>query len=122
MSFFFFFLPSMVMVRRTSTGTILQCGKSEPSSSRNSIHEGLREKYFSLFFSLASPVGFVLLQKNAVVLKDSWRGTCLWSNHVFEYLRSKQTRALHGQTETDFGMSHDNQTISTFLDVYTFHM
>lgn len=83
----FFFSLSMVMVRRTSTGKTLPCDKSELASSRNSIHEGLKEKYFSPCFLLASPVGFALLQKDAVVLEDSWRGMCLWSNHIFENLQ-----------------------------------
>lgn len=63
----FFFSPSMVMVRKTSTGKIRQCGNSKLTSTRNQIHEGLKEKYLSLCFSLASPEGFALLQKNAVV-------------------------------------------------------
>lgn len=56
------------MVRRPSTGEILQSGKNELISSRNATHEGLKETYFSLYFLLASLVGFASLQKNAVVL------------------------------------------------------
>lgn len=56
------------MDRRLSTGKILQDGKNEMTSPRNATHEGLKEIYFSLCFSLASLVGFASLQKNAGVL------------------------------------------------------
>lgn len=56
------------MVRRPSTGKNLQGSKNELTSSRNAIHKGFKEKYFSLCFSFALLVGFASLQKNSVVL------------------------------------------------------